>query len=246
MFDNNDPTSGFREVEGSPDEEEDDNPFAVEEELILSQPSMADKSESEFESDESESNRASAPPRALSRGPDLFGVREKEADERSVHPHLQTSQVSNQKRMQSAPPTSSDIKGRSVENYPIYVSPTSRKPKARQLRLSVSAFNRPKPHPSPIRVEEIENLGEPSDFKPNSKPKSSSKVQPSPSTSKPKSEPKPKSKSQFKPSTTSTSTKRERNSCPLCNKMIEGDNAALNSHIDWCLSREAIKEASAG
>ncbi|KAH9942472.1 DNA/RNA polymerase [Epithele typhae] len=31
--------------------------------------------------------------------------------------------------------------------------------------------------------------------------------------------------------------------CPLCGKLLETDNQGLNEHIDFCLSRQAIKEA---
>lgn len=34
--------------------------------------------------------------------------------------------------------------------------------------------------------------------------------------------------------------------CPICACMLETDNAGLNAHIDWCLSRGEIKRASAG
>ncbi|KIO28048.1 hypothetical protein M407DRAFT_22680 [Tulasnella calospora MUT 4182] len=33
--------------------------------------------------------------------------------------------------------------------------------------------------------------------------------------------------------------------CPICNRSLETDNAGLNSHIDFCLSRGIIKQASA-
>lgn len=33
--------------------------------------------------------------------------------------------------------------------------------------------------------------------------------------------------------------------CPICAKSLKTDNAGLNEHIDFCLSRDAIKQASA-
>lgn len=33
--------------------------------------------------------------------------------------------------------------------------------------------------------------------------------------------------------------------CPICGKMLEADNQGLNEHIDFCLSKGAIKEAQA-
>ena len=33
--------------------------------------------------------------------------------------------------------------------------------------------------------------------------------------------------------------------CPICGRMLETDNQGLNEHIDFCLSRQAIKEAQA-
>ncbi|KAI0746017.1 DNA/RNA polymerase [Earliella scabrosa] len=33
--------------------------------------------------------------------------------------------------------------------------------------------------------------------------------------------------------------------CPICGKMLETDNQGLNEHIDFCLSKQAIKEAQA-
>ncbi|TBU33633.1 DNA/RNA polymerase [Dichomitus squalens] len=33
--------------------------------------------------------------------------------------------------------------------------------------------------------------------------------------------------------------------CPICSKMLEMDNQGLNEHIDFCLSKQAIKEAQA-
>lgn len=40
-------------------------------------------------------------------------------------------------------------------------------------------------------------------------------------------------------------TATEQHLCPICSKTIQTDNAGLNAHIDWCLSRSAILEASA-
>lgn len=31
--------------------------------------------------------------------------------------------------------------------------------------------------------------------------------------------------------------------CPICGRMLETDNQGLNEHIDFCLSKQAIKEA---
>ena len=31
--------------------------------------------------------------------------------------------------------------------------------------------------------------------------------------------------------------------CPICLKILETDNQGLNEHIDFCLSKQAIKEA---
>jgi DNA polymerase kappa len=42
-----------------------------------------------------------------------------------------------------------------------------------------------------------------------------------------------------------TSSTTEQHICPICSKTIQTDNAGLNAHIDWCLSRSAILEASA-
>jgi DNA polymerase kappa len=33
--------------------------------------------------------------------------------------------------------------------------------------------------------------------------------------------------------------------CPICNKTLQADNRGLNAHIDFCLSRGAIREAQA-
>ena len=33
--------------------------------------------------------------------------------------------------------------------------------------------------------------------------------------------------------------------CPICGKLLETDNQGLNEHIDFCLSKGAIKEAQA-
>jgi len=37
----------------------------------------------------------------------------------------------------------------------------------------------------------------------------------------------------------------EQHVCPICSKTLQTDNAGFNGHIDWCLSRSAILEASA-
>jgi len=37
----------------------------------------------------------------------------------------------------------------------------------------------------------------------------------------------------------------EQHVCPICSKTLQTDNAGLNAHVDWCLSRSAILEASA-
>lgn len=37
----------------------------------------------------------------------------------------------------------------------------------------------------------------------------------------------------------------EQHICPICSKTLQTDNAGLNAHVDWCLSRSAILEASA-
>jgi DNA polymerase kappa len=33
--------------------------------------------------------------------------------------------------------------------------------------------------------------------------------------------------------------------CPICSKTLETDNHGLNAHIDYCLSRDAIRDAHA-
>ncbi|KAG8813404.1 hypothetical protein FRC17_001589 [Serendipita sp. 399] len=38
---------------------------------------------------------------------------------------------------------------------------------------------------------------------------------------------------------------QEQHVCPICSKTLQTDNAGFNAHIDWCLSRSAILEASA-
>ncbi|KII92789.1 hypothetical protein PLICRDRAFT_51133 [Plicaturopsis crispa FD-325 SS-3] len=63
---------------------------------------------------------------------------------------------------------------------------------------------------------------------------------------------KPSSADPSKPRSTDTSIPRSAatppptQTCPLCSRAIEGDNSALNTHIDFCLSRGAIMAASAG
>lgn len=42
-----------------------------------------------------------------------------------------------------------------------------------------------------------------------------------------------------------TNKSNEQHVCPICAKTLQTDNAGLNAHIDWCLSRSAILEASA-
>jgi DNA polymerase kappa len=59
----------------------------------------------------------------------------------------------------------------------------------------------------------------------------------------------PKSSSSKPQSVASTTSEPELTSfdCPICGKAIESDEAGrkLNEHIDWCLSRDMIKEAQA-
>jgi DNA polymerase kappa len=43
----------------------------------------------------------------------------------------------------------------------------------------------------------------------------------------------------------SSSRLNEQHVCPICSKTLQTDNAGLNAHVDWCLSRSAILEASA-
>ncbi|KAG8926671.1 hypothetical protein FRC01_008524 [Tulasnella sp. 417] len=54
----------------------------------------------------------------------------------------------------------------------------------------------------------------------------------------------PRSSSYLNPKPT-TPTKPQSVVCPICNRSLETDNAGLNSHIDFCLSRGIIKQASA-
>ena len=37
---------------------------------------------------------------------------------------------------------------------------------------------------------------------------------------------------------------QEDHTCPICSKTLRTDNAGLNAHVDYCLSRAAIFEAS--
>ena len=37
----------------------------------------------------------------------------------------------------------------------------------------------------------------------------------------------------------------ETNTCPICEKTMKLDNQAFNAHVDFCLSRETIREAQA-
>ncbi len=51
-----------------------------------------------------------------------------------------------------------------------------------------------------------------------------------------------------KPSKPSNSTPRveeESHTCPICSKTLQTDNQGLNAHIDFCLSKGAIREAQA-
>jgi hypothetical protein len=43
----------------------------------------------------------------------------------------------------------------------------------------------------------------------------------------------------------SSKRSNEQHVCPICSKTLQTDNAGLNAHVDWCLSRSAILEASA-
>jgi hypothetical protein len=171
-------------------------------------------------------SRASVPPRAKSRTPipmvpDRWGIRCAEA----------TQAHAGDQRGQSAPPTHShpdnhsnrpnqkQNQGREAGSplAPPPLPPFKSKRTGKQLTLSRTAFQRPR-RPSPPL--------------PPSPPPPGEKVKKPVSTSKESESPK--------------KSKTEKNACPLCFKMIAGDNAALNAHIDWCLSREVIKEASAG
>ena len=44
----------------------------------------------------------------------------------------------------------------------------------------------------------------------------------------------------------SVPTETETHSCPVCGKTLQTDNTGLNTHIDFCLSRGAIREAQTG
>lgn len=46
-----------------------------------------------------------------------------------------------------------------------------------------------------------------------------------------------------KPISTNSSSKLETQECPICGKTLQTDNQGLNAHIDFCLSRGAIREA---
>jgi len=37
---------------------------------------------------------------------------------------------------------------------------------------------------------------------------------------------------------------KEAHVCPICSKTLQTDNAGLNAHVDYCLSRVAILEAT--
>lgn len=43
--------------------------------------------------------------------------------------------------------------------------------------------------------------------------------------------------------TESTEQTIDQVSCPICSNMVSGEALALNKHVDWCLSRGAIREA---
>jgi DNA polymerase kappa len=45
--------------------------------------------------------------------------------------------------------------------------------------------------------------------------------------------------------TPSTYSESSSHTCPICSKTLDADNNGLNAHLDFCLSREAIKEAHA-
>jgi DNA polymerase kappa len=45
--------------------------------------------------------------------------------------------------------------------------------------------------------------------------------------------------------TPSTYSESSSHTCPICSKTLNADNNGLNAHLDFCLSREAIKEAHA-
>ncbi|CAG7854755.1 DNA polymerase IV {ECO:0000255/HAMAP-Rule:MF_01113} Short=Pol IV {ECO:0000255/HAMAP-Rule:MF_01113}; {ECO:0000255/HAMAP-Rule:MF_01113} [Serendipita indica DSM 11827] len=63
--------------------------------------------------------------------------------------------------------------------------------------------------------------------------------------------PLPSKRAKTRPDHSSTSRKKpdelrsEQHICPICSKTLQTDNTGLNEHIDWCLSRSAILEASA-
>ena len=46
-----------------------------------------------------------------------------------------------------------------------------------------------------------------------------------------------------KPASSKTSAQVESQECPICGKTLQTDNQGLNAHIDFCLSRGAIREA---
>ncbi|KAF8904417.1 hypothetical protein CPB84DRAFT_1960811 [Gymnopilus junonius] len=46
-----------------------------------------------------------------------------------------------------------------------------------------------------------------------------------------------------KPASSASSIKLETQECPICGKTMQTDNQGLNAHIDFCLSRGAIREA---
>ncbi|EJD02943.1 DNA/RNA polymerase [Fomitiporia mediterranea MF3/22] len=55
----------------------------------------------------------------------------------------------------------------------------------------------------------------------------------------------PSSSSRDAPATVSPGQRHEAVMCPICSRELETDNSGLNAHIDFCLSRRAIMEASA-
>lgn len=253
-----DDTGGFRHVhdEGGGDGDGDENPFV-------------DREEGEEERDSRASQRSESES-PMDRRPDLFGTREKEMDYRSIHDTKDKDKdkgadkgkrkstpikegedkefgAPRPKRMKSAPPTSSQskiAKEEDEENKP-YLQPIEIKPKAKQLRLSKTAFKKLALPPITGKKSKAgETIGG-SRSQPTT-PTKSSKCSIQPLAPKSKPTPKPSKRSPSDESRMTEPPKKERHPCPLCSKMIAGDNAALNSHIDWCLSRAAIMEASAG
>ncbi|KZV95108.1 DNA/RNA polymerase [Exidia glandulosa HHB12029] len=54
--------------------------------------------------------------------------------------------------------------------------------------------------------------------------------------------PRPNDKPKVKKSKPPSDVSGQRHDCPICGKTLETDNGGLNAHIDYCLSRAAIKE----